>query len=196
MLPPLALPPSPPLALPPLALPNGDPPMIPPLLLPPFPPTPPAPPAPPIPPFPAYWLANACVVQTVVRAVTVRIAATAEAKSNVVLLFKFRRELFRITRLINDSIDNFASLFCKRISMQSRTIIIFYLSFTDKIITSLVDIKNTEFRIYIKTWHELFYDIEYLYRTSIKIENLGIFYWNEISLYINDFAYYPMYCYN
>src|SRR5215831_10152841 len=167
MLPPLALPPSPPLALPPLALPNGDPPMIPPLLYPPFPPTPPAPPAPPIPPFPAYWSANACVVQTVVRAVTVRIAATAEAISIVVLLFKFRRELFTIILLINDSIDDFASLFSKIISTLSSTITIFYLSFTDKIITSLVDIKNTEFRIYIKTWHDLFCDIEYLYRASI-----------------------------
>jgi hypothetical protein len=39
--------------------------------------------------------------------------------------------------------------------------------FPDKIITPLVDIKNTEFRIYIKTWNRFFYYIGYLDLTQI-----------------------------
>jgi hypothetical protein len=71
-LPPFAFPPSPPLASPPLAPPQW----LHFCTVPPFPATPPAPPAPPIPPSPPFTtiVAYACVANTVVTTVMVKIA--------------------------------------------------------------------------------------------------------------------------
>jgi hypothetical protein len=57
-------------------------------------------------------IANAWLAFTTASTDIVRTAPKTEAITTVVFLYIFRREEFRITYLINDAIDKFASIFC------------------------------------------------------------------------------------